>query len=211
MAVDFAAQIGATHRLVRNAERDGKPVKVVVLSRVYNTNQPDLWEALTRPERLERWFAPVTGELSLGGRYQVQGNASGTISECNPPSRLALTWEFGGNLSWVNVTLSPDKDGTRLELEHIAPVDAHWQKFGPGATGVGWDLALYGLVLHLANPTAHVSKEGEAWMMSDEGKDFVRQAAAGWGRAAIAAGEPEAEALASAERTRKFYSGEPTD
>lgn len=211
MAFDIAARIGATTRLVKNLERDGKPARAVVLSRVYDTDPTDLWEAVTTPERLARWFAPVTGDLEPGGRYQVQGNASGTITECVPPSRLALTWEFGGNVSWVNVTLAPESGGTRLELEHIAHIDPHWEKFGPGATGVGWDLALYGLELHLPDRTKEVSREGEAWMATDEGKAFVREAAADWGRAAIASGEPEANALASAERTRKFYCGEQVD
>ncbi|KAM3558191.1 hypothetical protein ARSEF4850_004727 [Beauveria asiatica] len=35
-----------------------------------------LWDALTKPERLATWFAPVSGGLRTNGRY-ITGNASG--------------------------------------------------------------------------------------------------------------------------------------
>ena len=87
MAFDLAAHLGAMTREVRNLENDGQPAKAVVASRVYDTTAADLWDALTRAERLKRWFAPVTGELKLGGRYQVEGNASGTVLECVPDQK----------------------------------------------------------------------------------------------------------------------------
>lgn len=59
--------------------------------------------------------------------YQLEGNASGQITACDPPQALGLTWEFGPALSWVNVRLSEIADGgSRLELEHIAHVDDFW-------------------------------------------------------------------------------------
>ncbi|KAM3562380.1 hypothetical protein MY1884_001879 [Beauveria asiatica] len=36
-----------------------------------------LWDALTKPERLATWFAPVSGGLRTNGRYSITGNASG--------------------------------------------------------------------------------------------------------------------------------------
>ena len=90
MTDDIARLIGAVTREVRTETYEGKDAKVVVASRVYDTSVKDLWDAITNAERLPRWFAPVTGELMLGGKYQVQGNASGTITRCEPPRELAM-------------------------------------------------------------------------------------------------------------------------
>jgi uncharacterized protein YndB with AHSA1/START domain len=210
MTDDIAGFIGAVTREVRNIEHEGKPAAAVVASRSYDTDIDDLWDAITNPERLPRWFAPVSGELKLGGRYQVQGNAGGTITRCEPPREFSLTWEFGGGVSWVNVVLRAEgAERTHLELQHIAHPEAHWEQFGPGAVGVGWELGLMGLARHLQDPGAARPPEGDpAWMGSPDAKRFMRLSAEAWGEAAIAAGESETQAREAAERTRKFYSGE---
>lgn len=212
MSTDFSAAHGADERRVTEASRDGKPTRVVVASRVYATDAPDLWDALTNPERIPRWFLPITGELRPGGRYQLQGNAGGTITRCEPPSTLEITWEFGGGVSWVAVRLEPADEGTRLTLEHSAPTvdiaDEHWKMFGPGAVGVGWDLALMGLGLHVETGAAVDPAESGAWMASSEGKALVKECANAWGRAHVASGESEEVALAMAARTGAAYTGE---
>jgi len=210
MTFDLAGHLGAMVRTVRELERDGRPARAVIAWRIYDTDAADLWDAVTRPERLARWFAPVTGELVLGGRYQVEGNAGGTITACEPERRIELTWEFAGVPSWVTVTLTPEGEGTRLELEHVAHVSPHWDTYGAGATGVGWDLAFMGLARHLAEPQAAVAQEALAgWFASPEALDFIRTTSDDWGRAAIGGGADPDWALKAAEATRKFYSGEP--
>jgi len=208
MPFDLAAHLGAMSRTVENLERDGQPAKAVIASRSYDTDAADLWDALTSPARLRRWFAPVTGELRLGGRYQVEGNASGTITACEPERHVAATWEFMGAVSWIEIDLRPDGTGTRLELRHIAPLSEHWDKYGPGAVGVGWELGFLGLAAHLERPGDDVRAEGTGWETSDEAKRLVRASSDGWGEAAIAAGEERGHALAAAEATRRFFSGE---
>ena len=211
MKIDVIQHVGAMRRRVAYSQRDGKPTHVVVATRTYDTTQDDLWDAITNPERIPRWFLPVTGEFRVGGRYQLQGNAGGEILRCDRPAHLALTWAFGGQVSWVDVRLSPDpKGGTRLELEHTAEVDeARWKQFGPGAVGVGWELGLTGLALHLANRGAAVDpKAFESWSMSEEGKLFVRRSSEGWCEASIAAGTKPEEAKEAAARTTAFYTGE---
>ena len=84
--------IGAEVREVADREREGAAVKVVVMTRTYDTDVDDLWEALTDAARIPRWFAPVTGDLKLGGRYQIQGNAGGTIVRCDPPELFDISW-----------------------------------------------------------------------------------------------------------------------
>src|SRR5262245_40524082 len=105
---------------MKNFERDGQAMRVVNASRIYDTTLEDLWDALTRAERISQWFLPIAGDLRLGGRYQLQGYAGGTITRCEPPRVVAVTWEYGGVVSWVTVTLERfAQGGTRLELEHV--------------------------------------------------------------------------------------------
>ena len=118
--------------------------------RAYPTDRADLWDCLTNPERIPRWFLPVTGELAEGGKYQVVGNAGGMVESCDEPRAFAVTWEFGGMVSWLAVSLTEGTDGTTLELVHEAPVDPDmWALYGPGAVGLGWDMALLGLGMHV--------------------------------------------------------------
>ena len=209
MRIDVPSYIGAVVRRVEDREQEGRPVRVVVATRRYDTDIDDLWDALTNAARIPRWFLPVSGDLRLGGAYQLEGNAGGTIKACEPPRSLAVTWEFAGGMSWVNVRLSEaDGDRTDLVLEHLAPIDPHWDAYGPGAVGVGWDLTLIGLALHLAGGGAAVDKnEFAAWSASDEGKAFIRGSAEGWCAADIAGGEYPGAARRRAEATAKFYTG----
>lgn len=208
MTVDPIQSVNAITREVRSVERDGKPAKVVLATRTYDTTPADLWDAITNAERIPRWFMPITGDLRLGGRYQLQGNAGGTITTCEPPRHLGVTWEYGGQVSWVEVRLSPRGKGTQLELEHIAyPPKEFWDKFGPGAVGVGWDLGLHGLAIHIGTGRAVLPSEGMEWLGSPEGKQFVANSSGGWGRASAADGTDADEASAAAGRTTAAYTG----
>jgi uncharacterized protein YndB with AHSA1/START domain len=208
----FHNPLGAEFRRVEDREHDGKPAKVVVATRLYDTDREDLWDALTNRTRIPRWFLPVEGDLRLGGRYQLQGNAGGTITRCDPPEALDLTWEFGGSTSWVTVRLATEGERTKLTLEHIAlasDTDQHWKQFGPGAVGVGWDLALGALERYMkGNSADRVDPQAAAaWMRSPEGKSFMRACAEAWSQAHITAGEDPEIARGMAERTAAFYTG----
>jgi len=208
MDIDVARYVGAVTRTVKTLHRDGRPVKAVIADRSYDSTIEDVWDALTNAERIPRWFAPVSGELKQGGRYQIKGNAGGTITECAPPRRLALTWECGAQMSWVSVSLAPDaRGGVKLELEHVLPVDGHWDEFGPGATGVGWDLGLVGLAQHLASGAAVDHEAAEAWAASENGKAFIRGSTDGLRAADVAGGEEPGAAAAAASKTAAFYTG----
>ena len=201
---------GAEFRRFENREHEGRAVRIVAAVRTYDTDREDLWDALTNRERLPRWFLPIEGDLKLGGRYQLKGNAAGTITRCDAPSALDVTWEFGGGVSWVTVRLDSEGKRTRLTLEHIVPAsdaDAHWARFGPAALGVGWDLTLRGLDLHLKSGAAVDHTKAHAWMTSPEGKTFMRASADAWARAHVLGGENPEIAKAMAERTAAFYTG----
>jgi len=208
MDIDVTRIVGAVTRSVKTVQKDGQPAKEIVATRTYDTTPEDLWDALTNKERIPRWFLPITGELKLGGSYQFQGNAGGTITHCEPPTHLAVTWGMHGSVSWVDVHLSPAKTGTLLELRHVAHVPEElWAQFGPGAVGVGWDLALMGLGLHLETGKPNDAKEAEAWTVGPQGRVFVGLSSDDWARASIADGADPAQARKAAAGTTGFYTG----
>ena len=208
MDFNVEGHLSAVERSLSSLERDGQPARAVTLSRSYATTVEDLWDAVTNGERIPRWFLPVSGELELGGRYQLEGNAGGVITACERASHLALTWEFGEDLSWVEVRFSDNGTGrARLTLTHTAHLSEHWGEYGPGAVGVGWELGLLGLALHLTQPTEPKPEEA-AFATSRDGKAFITGSSEGWGQAAVAVGTDSDAARAAAKRTTIFYTGE---
>lgn len=208
MHFDVESNLGAAERSVSSLQRDGQPARAVTLSRGYPTAVEDLWDAVTNGERIPRWFVPVSGELEPGGRYQLEGNAGGAITACEPLSRFAVTWEFGGDVSWVEVRVSDDGAGVaRLTLTHTQHVSEHWAEYGPGAVGVGWELGLLGLAIHLAQP-AVAMPDPAAFAVSRDGRAFISGSSEGWEHAAVAFGTDPAAARSRAGHTTAFYTGE---
>ncbi len=204
--IDVKDQIAAVDRLVVDRDRPDGETRAVVVGQVYDATVDELWDACTNPERIPRWFLPVTGELEVGGHYQLEGNAGGTITECEPPHRFAATWEFDGSVSWVEVRLTDEGDGkARFELEHTAAVDAHWEEFGPGAVGIGWDLTVMGLTLHLSTGEPVDPAEVQAWLAADEGREFMTLSGANWCDADVARGTDIEVAEGAAARTLAAY------
>jgi uncharacterized protein YndB with AHSA1/START domain len=204
-------QISEAHRAVRagggGAGEDDGASRSVLLRRAFPAAVEDVWDACTTAERIGRWLMPVSGELRLGGRYQLQGNAGGEILRCEPPRLLRVTWGMGdGPASEVEVRLSPGDDAeTILELEHTAAVDpALWDRYGPGAVGVGWDLALLGLFLYLSKGQDRPEDPG-AWAASPEAREFIARSSEAWGAAFRQAGASEAQAAAATAETTAFY------
>ncbi len=210
--MDFSNPLGAVDRVVKQTSHNGQSVRIVSGSTTFNTPSDDLWDAVTSASRIPRWFLPIGGELQMGGRYQLEGHAGGQITSCDPANAFDVTWECGENTSWVHVRLAADGDQTRLTLEHAMPMDEaseeHWRKYGPGATGVGWDLGLVGLALHIRTGETVQQEESHAWMASDEGKQFIRESASAWGEAHVSSGEDAGIATEMARQTALFYCGE---
>jgi uncharacterized protein YndB with AHSA1/START domain len=209
--IDVAHQINAVRRRVGSRVLDAGEARVVTVSQAYDTEPDDLWDACTSPERIPRWFLPVSGELRLGGRYQLEGNAGGTIERCDPPKSFFATWEYGGDVSWIDVRVVAERDGmARLELEHIAHVDdERWAEFGPGAVGVGWDMGLLGLAGYVSGTPLVEPADAVAWQATDEYRDFATRSSERWFEASVAAGTDEQAARAAADRTTAAYTGTP--
>ena len=207
--IDVTEQISSVRRTLGTRVLEAGEARVLSISQVYDTDIDDLWEVVTTADRIERWFLPVTGELRKGGKYQLEGNAGGTVTACDKPHSYAATWEFGGQISWIEVRLTEEGDGrTRFELQHIAHVDEHWNQYGPSAAGIGWDSGLLGLAMHLAAPEApRDSAAITAWAASEDGTTFMRLSSEQWAAADIAAGEDPETARRRATATFAAYTG----
>jgi uncharacterized protein YndB with AHSA1/START domain len=99
--------------------------RVAVFTRTYATSIEDLWDACTNPERLGRWYTPVTGDLRVGGTFAQVQMGSGTILECDAPRLLKVS--LGGGADEIELRLAPGaEDGTTtLELQHATTIDSH--------------------------------------------------------------------------------------
>jgi uncharacterized protein YndB with AHSA1/START domain len=211
--IDIVHEIEAVHRELGEGRIPAGDGRAIRLRRDYDAPIEEVWDAVTNPERISRWFLPISGDYRLGGRYQFEGNAGGEILECERPNRLKVTWVYGeapteSDISEVEVRLSAlDGSATRFELVHTAVVpEEFWEQYGPGAVGVGWDGGLLGLGLHLKGGSVD---DPVAWQMSPEGLEFSRLSNESWGAAYLAAGgDPEAVARAVANSTA-FYAPEP--
>jgi uncharacterized protein YndB with AHSA1/START domain len=123
---------------------------VVRIEDRYDATIDDLWEALTEPARLARWYGEVDGDLRPGGKFRTYIAAddiegTGRVEVCEPPRRLVLTsretdesYRRGQGAppfdAAIEATLTPDGDQTILVIEvrgmpldKIAFYGAGWQ------------------------------------------------------------------------------------
>ena len=210
--IDVVTELETIRRAVGTAQLPPGEAKVVRLARTYDAGIEDVWDALTDPGRISRWFLPITGDFRLGGTYQLEGNAGGRILACDRPNALKVSWIFGegadpqGSEVEVRLTATGDQQ-TVLELIHTAVVpDEFWEMYGPGAVGVGWDGALLGLALHLAGGRID---DPMAWQLSDEGKAWSTGSSERWGAVSRAAGEDAETVRTMVANTTSFYTGDP--
>jgi uncharacterized protein YndB with AHSA1/START domain len=194
--IDIANQLNAIHRQVeRQPTADGAGERVsVLLRRSYDTAAQDVWDALTDPDRLKRWFMPVSGDLRVGGSFQLEGNAGGQILTCEPPRRLRVT--FGDPNSIVELRLTAQGDGaTALELEHTVPIEIAQSGAGAMWVGPGWDGALLGLGLFLRGEVVGDPVEAAD---SPEARAFSKESVHAWAAVVEDSGTATAEQLAEA-------------
>ncbi|PXY18987.1 SRPBCC family protein [Prauserella muralis] len=188
--IDIATQLKAVAREVKQRPDDtGGELVSVLLRRRYDARVDDVWEAITDPGRLRRWFAPVSGELKVGGQFEVENNASGEILACERPSLLRLT--YGGEVSVVEVRLAADEnDDTVLELEHTVPLEIAGSVAGALYVGPGWDIPFLGLENFLRGDAPD---DLTAWENSEDVQKFSQHAVSAWATAAEnAGGAPDA-------------------
>lgn len=123
--IDLIVELERVRRSVGRGTSPAGTGHVVEFRRTYDSPVEDVWDACTHPARIGRWFLPVSGDLGLGGSYQLEGNAGGDIIECEPPRRMAVTWVFAADASLVSIDLTPTgQGGTELLLQHIVNENA---------------------------------------------------------------------------------------
>ncbi|HSJ83161.1 MAG TPA: SRPBCC family protein [Acidimicrobiia bacterium] len=192
--IDIATQINAIDREVtRRHGPHGEEVSVLI-RRTYDAGVADVWEALTDPDRMKRWFFPISGDLRVGGSFQLEGNAAGDILRCEPPRLLEVS--FGGPTSLVELRLSPEgEERTRLELEHTVPIEIAQSSAGSLYVGPGWDGGFVALDLYLRG---EISDDRVAAANSPEGQQLSRQSVDAWRAVVQASGTATAEEIAAA-------------
>lgn len=104
--------------------------------------------------------------------------------------------------------LTPATTGdTEFELIHAAVIgEPSFPTYGPGAGGVGRDLALLTLARLVADAEIADHEEFET---SPEGREFSRRSAAARGQAHLAAGGEPEHVAAAVEATTNFYAPDP--
>jgi uncharacterized protein YndB with AHSA1/START domain len=211
--IDITRELDAVQREVTDAQLPSGAARTIRLQRDYDAPIEDVWDALTDPERIGRWFLPISGDYRLGGTYQFEGNAGGDIVACERPNRLKVTWVYGPvaegtDPSEVEIRLSTvDGGAMRFDFRHTATVpEEMWTQFGPGAVGVGWDGGVLGLSLYLRGGSIG---DSEAWQVSEEGREFYKRASEAWGRANLAAGADPDTAAQGVANTTQFYAPDP--
>ena len=195
MIIDIAKQIGAISREVSRQHTESGETVAVTLQRRYPADQADVWQAITDPDRVRRWFLPLTGDLREGGSFQLEGHAGGDIVTCEPPRHLIVT--FGGESSIVDVLLSGDGQQTLLKLTHSVPIELAGSGAGALYVGPGWDGALLGIALYLAGEAID---DPVAAANSPEVQDFNLSSIKEWVATIETSGTADADAIAAAQQ-----------
>lgn len=104
-----------------------------------------VWEAMTTEEQLRHWFPSGAAiEQRVGGEVHFGENGEGgegEVLECEPPRRLAFTWEDDR----LAFELEPDADGTLLTVIHDFD-----DRAGAASFATGWEHCLDVLLHDLA-------------------------------------------------------------
>jgi uncharacterized protein YndB with AHSA1/START domain len=192
--IDIPSQLAAIYREVgeRRLDDGGEGVGVL-MRRTYDAAIEDVWDAVTDPDRIKRWLYPLSGDLRVGGNFQLEGNAGGEILTCEPPRLLRVT--FGGPTSVVELRLSSNAAATVLELEHTVPLEIAQSAAGALYVGPGWDGALMGLDLFLRG---EVPADPVAAASSPEAQEFSKQSVHAWAAAVESSGDVGTDAIAAA-------------
>ncbi len=112
-----------------------------------------VWEAVTNPALIEKWFSPGTAwtltALEVGGRLFVPDPATGAeqytqvLTAVEPPGRLVMRTvpEPSGSVEVTTFTLTEEGDGTRLTVTNagyaLLPADARWSTMEQNSAGYG--------------------------------------------------------------------------
>jgi uncharacterized protein YndB with AHSA1/START domain len=133
----------ATGRLVPTASGHD-----LALTREFRAPIDDVWDSVTQPERVARWFGHWSGEAGPGKTISLTMTAEDgaptsdvTITACTPPQHLAVAVVDEQGTWHLELHLSEQGGVTTLELVHHLAPDAPVGEVGPG-----WEFYLDRLV-----------------------------------------------------------------
>jgi uncharacterized protein YndB with AHSA1/START domain len=123
---------------------------------VFDTDVHDLWDACTKPERLARWIAEVSGDVQVGGAIHLTFTSTwdgpARVEACDAPHHLLITAEPGtDDEAQIEAWLTAEGASSRLVVEERGlPIDQlHFH-------AAGWQVHLEDLGRSLAlDDTAH--------------------------------------------------------
>ena len=174
MISDIVHEIEAVKREVGSGRIAAGEGRAIRLRRTYEAPIEDVWDALTTPERITRWFLPITGDYRVGGRFQLEGNAGGEILTCERPTIPRHVGLWRGRRPGKHLRARGAAHARRRGFDD-ARARAHGHRarrglgeYGPGAVGIGWDQGLLGLSLYL--------RTGEPWTIPWPGSCPTRDA-----------------------------------
>ncbi|MCO1656465.1 SRPBCC domain-containing protein [Pseudonocardia humida] len=168
--------LALVQRSLRDREIAQGLARAAVLKRRYDAPVADVWSAITTPERIDRFFLPLRGDLREGGTYAFEGQASGRILVCDAPRLLRVEWVPPGcrdDGDQVEVRLTADgPNATWLELEHASVADVfHFDpEAGTYSPALGWEAPLHYLGEYLRGVLP--DRPGVEWHEFDEAEEM---------------------------------------
>lgn len=186
------ASLWLVQRSMRDREIPQGLARAAVLTRRYEAAIEDVWNAITTPDRIDRFFLPLSGDLREGGTYAFEGQAGGRILTCEAPRLLRVEWVppgCRGDADQVELRLTADgPDATWLELEHasvadVFQIDPDAETYSPA---LGWEAPLHFLGEYLRGVLP--DRPGIEWHEFDEAEEMrlAKLRAPEWAKAAAA-------------------------
>lgn len=115
----------------------------LIVMRSFKAPIADVWESVTKSDRMERWFGRWEGDARVGNTIKLlmvfeKGDSwiDVTINKCEAPRHLDVTSKSDFGTSHYEITLREDGGTTHLEFVHHL-TDA--KKKMLGEFGPGWE------------------------------------------------------------------------
>jgi len=127
----------------------------LVIEKTYNASIKKVWQALTEPGEMEKWyfdipdFRPVIGHefQYFGGAEDEKWNHLFKITDVIPEKKLSYSWRYENlpGLSEITFELFEEGDNTRLRLTHTGLesfLEIKDDRFARKSFTEGWEMIL---------------------------------------------------------------------
>jgi uncharacterized protein YndB with AHSA1/START domain len=137
-------------------EIDGRPA--VRFERIYPHPRERVWQAVTSPDEMRRWFpspevsldARAGGSITLSGDPHDPQPRTTAVLTWNPPHRFAFAWGDDE----LHFTLTEVEEGCRLELVDLLAAEG-----AAARNAAGWQICLHQLDRTIAGTPGAVDAE----------------------------------------------------